>query len=148
MIVKRKKFAELSPLELYKLLQLRQEVFILEQECFYQDLDDKDQAAEHLWLENEAGQILAECRLIAKGVTFNDAVSIGRVITAPIARGKGLGIVMLKEAISQFEIQNAELVKIEAQFYAKAFYEKLGFEQISDLFLEDNIEHIVMQLKL
>lgn len=101
---KLKTFHELSPEQLYQLLRLRQEVFVLEQSCLYQDLDDKDQAAQHLWLEDEAGQILAECCLLQKGVSFDDAANIGRVITAPFARKQGLGQVMLEEALRVLKI--------------------------------------------
>ncbi|WP_374286039.1 GNAT family N-acetyltransferase [Lactococcus sp.] len=145
---KLKTFHELSPEQLYQLLRLRQEVFVLEQSCLYQDLDDKDQTSQHLWLEDESGQILAECRLLQKGVSFNDAASIGRVITAPFARKQGLGQILLEEALRVLKMQEEKKVKIEAQYYAKVFYEKLGFKQISDIFLEDEIEHIQMELDL
>lgn len=141
---KLKHFADLSPLELYKLLQLRSEVFVLEQTCLYQDMDDKDQNARHLWLEDEQGQILAACRLLNQGVTFPDAASIGRVLTAKSARQTGLGLILLNKALDILQ-KSEQKVKIEAQLYAKVFYEKAGFTQISDVFLEDGIEHIVME---
>ena len=145
---KMKSFQDLQPLELYRLLQLRSSVFVLEQTCLYQDMDDRDQAALHLWLEDEKGQILAACRLLKAGVTFPDAASIGRVLTAPGVRGQGFGQLLMEKALSVLTERQVGLVKIEAQLYAKAFYEKVGFRQISDVFLEDGIEHIAMAINL
>lgn len=144
---KLKNFNELSVDELYRLLRLRQEVFVLEQACFYQDLDGKDRIAQQLWLEDDKGEILASCRLFKRGDFFWDAASIGRVITSKKVRKKGLGRMLLQEALLILNAQNEKKITIEAQCYAKSFYEKIGFHPISDVFLEDGIEHLLMSLE-
>lgn len=140
-----KKFEELTLEELYEILQVRVSVFVVEQQCPYQELDGKDIGAYHIMLKDESG-IKAYLRVLDRGVSFDD-VSIGRVLTTE--RGAGLGDRILKEGIKAAkEKLNANKITIEAQSYAKKFYEKSGFKQISDEFLEDNIPHIIMTLEI
>jgi Predicted acyltransferase len=140
-----KRFEELSVEEIYKILQVRVEVFVVEQNCVYQEIDDKDKYSYHVFLKDDTG-IKAYLRVIDKGVSFED-VSIGRVLT--LKRGCGLGNLILFEGIKVAkEKMNADRIKIEAQSYAKEFYEKAGFKQVSEEFLEDGIPHIQMVLEI
>lgn len=139
-----KRFEELSVEEIYKILQVRVEVFVVEQNCVYQEIDDKDKYSYHVFQKDDTG-IKAYLRVIDKGVSFED-VSIGRVLT--LKRGCGLGNIILLEGIKVAkEKMNADRIKIEAQSYAKEFYEKAGFKQVSEEFLEDGIPHIQMVLE-
>lgn len=140
-----KRFEELSLEELYEILKVRAEVFIVEQNCVYQDVDDKDKHSYHVYLKDDTG-IKAYLRVIDKGVSFED-VSIGRVLT--VNRGCGLGKRIMLEGIKiAKEKMNAERIIIEAQSYAKEFYEKVGFKKVSDDFMMDGILHIKMVLDL
>lgn len=140
-----KRFEELSPEELYEIIKIRVAVFCLEQNCLYQDLDDKDKKAYHVYIK-ENDKIKAYLRVLDKGISF-DEISIGRVLT--MERGAGFGNIILKEGIRVAkEKMNADKIEIEAQSYAKGYYEKFGFKQISDVFLEDGIPHIKMILNL
>jgi ElaA protein len=140
-----KRFEELTVEELYEILKARAEVFIVEQNCAYQDIDGKDKHAYHVFLKDDTG-ILAYLRVIEKGISFEE-VSIGRVLT--IKRGCGLGKILMLEGIKiAKEKLNADKIRIGAQCYAKAFYEKVGFRQVSDEFLEDGIPHIQMLLEV
>jgi len=141
-----KSFDELTPHELYAILQLRSIVFVVEQNCLYPDMDGKDQHSFHLmgW-ENE--KLCAYTRLVPKGVSYKDHQSIGRVVTAPHSRGKGAGReLMLHSIVKTIELFGNNPIKIGAQLYLKKFYESLGFIQTSDTYLEDGIEHIEMIL--
>jgi ElaA protein len=138
-----KKFYELTPEELYVILQLRNEVFVVEQNCVYQDLDNKDQVALHLigWDEKK---LVAYSRLIPPGVSYPEP-SIGRVVTSPSARRKGLGKELMQQSI--FEVKKLfgdGPVKLGAQLYLKNFYSSFGFMQTSEIYLEDGIPHIEM----
>ncbi len=139
-----KHFSNLTLKELKAIYQARNQVFIVEQNCPYLDIDSHDEHAYHLFFE-KAGKIAAYARILPKGETF-EAVSIGRVLT--ILRGQGLGNELLKAAIEVAEDKfQAEIIQIEAQVYAKGFYEKFGFQQTSEEFLEDDIPHIEMTRK-
>lgn len=139
-----KRFEQLSTKELYEILQVRIAVFVVEQKCTYQDLDHKDQNSYHVFLKNDTG-IQAYLRVVDKGVSFEE-VSIGRVLT--IKRGSGLGDKIVLEGIRvAWDKMGADKIKIEAQTYAKPFYEKLGFIQVSEEFLDEGIPHIEMVLK-
>lgn len=139
-----KRFDELSVDELYKIMQVRVAVFVVEQNCAYQEIDDKDQYSYHVFLK-DGTEIKAYLRVIDKGVSFEE-VSIGRVLT--IERGCGLGNRILFEGIKVArERMNTDRIKIEAQSYAKEFYERTGFKQVSEEFLEDGIPHIQMILE-
>lgn len=137
-------FETLTVPQLYALLQLRSKVFVVEQNCPYQDMDDKDQRAIHLWLSGDEGQVLACCRLLPAGVSYPEC-SIGRVVTDPSIRKNGSGRLLMQQAIRYIETQwQQQQIRIGAQLYLKAFYESLGFVQSSDPYLEDNIPHIEM----
>ena len=139
-----KAFNELTPDELYAIMQLRIEVFSVEQNCVYQDADDKDQGSFHLcgW---DGNRLAAYCRLLPSGLSY-DHPGIGRVVTSLQYRKGGHGRLLMKKAISQSIKQfNDPIIIISAQFYLKAFYESLGFGQVSEVYLEDNIPHIKMQ---
>ena len=139
-----KTFDELSTSELYEILKLRQDVFIIEQQCVYPDIDQKDSNSLHVFVKDH-DEIIAYLRVLEKGISF-DEVGIGRVISK--YRRKGLGTLVLKAGIQAAkEIYHADEIIIEAQTYAKHFYEIQGFVQCSDEFLEDGIPHIKMTLK-
>ncbi len=137
-----KHFTELTTTELYRLLRARAEIFVVEQDCPYQDLDNKDLGAWHIWLEDEDG-VAAYCRVLDKGVSYADAGSIGRVIT--VKRGSGLGLRVMQEGIRVAEEKfSRTTLRISAQQYAQGFYEKCGFVRVSEPYLEDNIPHVEM----
>ena len=140
-----KPFHELTIDELYELLRVRAEVFVVEQDCVYQDLDGDDQTAIHLWSEVD-GVTKALCRVCPAGAHMEE-ISIGRVITTE--RGKGYGKQIMLAAIEAAKKHfDAKLIDIEAQEYAKGFYEGVGFRQSSDSFILDGIPHIRMTLVL
>jgi len=142
-----KHFSELTINELYDILQLRSEIFVVEQDCVYNDLDGHDKDAIHLFLKKN-GKLIAYSRLLKPGSRFND-FSIGRVVVKESERGTGLGIQMMEEAKRYiFEQWKAEKIKISAQKYLQKFYEDLGFEVISEEYLEDGIPHFGMLLEL
>lgn len=138
-----KTFSELSTEELYRILQLRSEVFVVEQKCAYLDMDNADQKALHVTGFAEEG-LAAYTRLFAPGIKFDQA-SIGRVVTAPFARNKGIGRILMQFSISTLETQWGKIpIKIGAQLYLQQFYESLGFIKSSEMYLEDHIPHIEM----
>jgi ElaA protein len=138
-----KKFNELTPHELYAVLQLRNEVFVVEQNCVFQDADDKDQEAYHL-LGYFNNKLVAYTRLVPANVIYKE-VSIGRVVTSPSVRGSGAGKELMKQSINTaYDLFGISPIKIGAQLYLKKFYEGFGFGQISDIYLEDGIPHIYM----
>ncbi|MFN5135026.1 MAG: GNAT family N-acetyltransferase [Chitinophagaceae bacterium] len=142
-----KKFDNLTPHELYSIMQLRNEVFVLEQNCIYQDADGKDLHAWHCMGWNEYGQLMAYTRLLPAGVAY-DIPSIGRVITHADVRRLGAGKELMKQSIKNcYDLFGKQSIKIGAQLYLKKFYESFGFEQTSKVYLEDGIEHIEMILK-
>ena len=141
-----KKFCELNPYELYSILQLRNEVFVVEQNCVFQDADDKDQESHHLagYTNNK---LVAYTRLVPPGLIYEET-SIGRVVTSPSVRREGAGKVLMQESIKKaYELFGVQPIKIGAQLYLKKFYEGFDFTQASDMYLEDGIPHIYM-LKL
>ncbi len=141
LVLHKKRFTELTTDELYELLRIRNDVFVVEQNCVYQDLDYDDQKAIHLWL-TEGEKIVALCRVCPAG-THMAEVSIGRVITTE--RGKGYGKRIMLEGISAAkECFKASSIDLEAQEYAKGFYEQVGFRQSSAPFILDGIPHIKM----
>ena len=138
-----KKFEELTAAELYRILKLRVDVFVVEQNCPYHELDNCDQKALHIWLEDEE-RIAAYLRVLPRGVK-SEWISIGRVIA--VKRGIGLGTKVLQAGISAAKERfGADCIYVEAQSYARSLYEKQGFRQISEEFLEDGIPHIKMVL--
>lgn len=139
-----KRFNELSLGELYSILQLRSEVFVVEQNCVYQDIDGKDEKAIHLLGEID-GLLVAYARLFRPNDYFEQA-SIGRVIVKPSHRAFKLGHQLMKEAITAVNEQfGTENITISAQLYLKKFYESHGFTQTSEMYLEDDIPHIEMK---
>jgi ElaA protein len=139
-----RRFNELSLPELYKVLQLRAEVFVVEQNCVYQDIDGKDDKAVHL-LGYFDGQIIAYCRLFAPGDYFDNA-SIGRVVINSRYRDRKWGHDMIQEAIKAIEtLFGSKNITISAQLYLKKFYESHGFVQQGEEYLEDDIPHIRME---
>jgi len=140
-----KAFGELTVNELYAMMQLRNEVFVVEQDCVYQDADDKDQPAYHLcgW---DGDMLVAHCRILPAGISYPDHPSIGRVVTSPKYRKGGHGRQLMelgiKKTIEQF---GDPVIIISAQFYLNNFYQSLGFVPISETYLEDDIPHIKMQ---
>ena len=140
-----KKFDELTPHELYAILQLRNEVFVVEQNCVFQDADNKDQPSFHLmgWSDNE---LVAYTRLVPPKIAY-DEPSIGRVVTSLSLRKTGIGRELMERSIEKTkELFGRTPIKLGAQLYLKKFYESLGFIQSSDIYLEDGIEHIEMIL--
>jgi ElaA protein len=140
-----KKFDELTVSELYRIMQLRNEVFVVEQNCVYQDADDKDQISMHLcgW---DAEKLVAYTRIIPPGISHAEA-SIGRVVTSPIYRTTGAGRKLMNDSIGHtFSQFNCTAIKISAQVYLINFYTSFGFIQCSEEYLEDGIPHIEMTL--
>ncbi|MET3875742.1 ElaA protein [Chitinophaga sp. OAE865] len=139
-----KSFDGLTTTELYAILHLRCEVFVVEQQCPYQDLDYADQKALHLMGTDEEGRLLAYTRIFAPGIKFEEA-SIGRVVTSPQARGKGAGRQLMERSIEVLQANYGVIpIRIGAQQYLQQFYTSLGFEQTSDTYIEDGIPHIEM----
>ncbi len=139
-----KPFDALTLAELYALLQLRSEVFVVEQTCVFQDIDGHDQAAYHLLGHTATGELAAYARLFAPGRSY-EQVSIGRVITSPRYRRTGLGRTLLTRAIAECEaLFGAQPIKIGAQCYLQAFYESFGFVPQGEPYLEDGIPHLYM----
>ncbi|WP_326983602.1 GNAT family N-acetyltransferase [Chryseobacterium sp. MYb264] len=138
-----KSFEELLNNELYEILKLRNEVFIVEQNCIYQDIDDKDEHSLHLtvWID---GNLAGYTRLLPSGLSYDD-ISIGRVITSPKYRGVGLGKELIDKSIGYCRSRwgNA-LIRISAQSYLLKFYESSGFRAIGEEYEEDGIPHIEM----
>ena len=140
-----KKFDELTATELYHIMQLRNEVFVVEQNCVYQDADNKDQKSFHLcgWHDEK---LIAYTRIIPQKISYNEA-SIGRVVTSPAYRKTGLGKQLMIESINScFRQFNCTAIKIGAQVYLTNFYGSFGFIVCSSQYLEDGIPHIEMLL--
>jgi ElaA protein len=141
-----KKFDELTTLELYDILKLRSQVFVVEQNCVFLDMDDKDVESHHLYYYDNEGILAAYCRIVPPNLIYEEP-SIGRVITSENHRKLGLGRKMIPEAILRIEkLYPFWGIKIGAQLYLKQFYEGFGFTQMGDIYLEDGIEHIKMKI--
>jgi ElaA protein len=138
-----KKFSDLSTQELYAILQLRNEVFAIEQNCVYPDLDNRDQDSHHLMCWKE-GKLVAYTRLLPPGLVY-DEPSIGRVVTSPSVRNEGLGRLLMQRSIDEIYIlYGHQPIRIGAQCYLIKFYNNFGFTISGDVYLEDGIEHIEM----
>lgn len=136
-----KHFSELTLEELYDILKIRVDVFVVEQKCPYPEIDGKDKDAYHIFLRDERG-IAAYLRVLKSGVSFPEP-ALGRILTT--RRGEGLGAEIVRAGIEFAEEKlSADKIRIEAQVYAKGFYERLGFVQCSGEFLDDGIMHIEM----
>jgi len=139
-----KKFDNLTPNELYSVLQLRNEVFVVEQNCVFQDADNKDQDSHHLmgW-DNE--MLVAYARIVPLGIAYDSFPSIGRVVTSPKLRRSGLGKILMQQSIEHLQkLLGESSIKLGAQLYLKNFYESFGFVQSSEVYMEDGIPHIEM----
>ncbi|MDZ7718991.1 MAG: GNAT family N-acetyltransferase [Balneolaceae bacterium] len=134
---------EISAMELYQILKLRQDVFIIEQQCIYEDIDDIDPYSEHIYLK-DGETIVAYSRIVPAGKKF-DRPSIGRIVVKRSHRGKGYGLEVVQRCMKILSKRNVDKVLIEAQNYLKAFYESLGFKKISDPYPVDGILHIKME---
>ncbi|MBO5526228.1 MAG: GNAT family N-acetyltransferase [Clostridia bacterium] len=137
----KKHFSELTVEEFHDIVRARIDVFVVEQDCPYSDLDGKDKDAWHVWL-TDGERLIAYCRVLKQGTSCEEA-SIGRVIC--LERRKGYGTRVLNEAIALARrVYGADAIRIHAQKYAKPFYEGVGFKQCSEDFLEDGIVHVEM----
>ena len=140
-----KKFDRLTPREVYEILKIRTAVFVVEQECPYQEVDGTDYDSLHVWLE-EDDNIVAYLRIFEKDTATN-TVQIGRVLSA--RRGEGLGAKVLQAGIAAAKAEmGADRIFIEAQTYALPFYEKFGFASCGEQFLEDGIPHTPMMVEI
>lgn len=142
-----KAYHQLSKEELYAILQLRQEVFVVEQDCPYLDADGHDQQSHHVmgWA---AGRLHTYARLVPRGISYPDYISIGRVITSAATRGQGHGKILMQKSIETIKaLYPKEDIKISAQVYALPFYVRLGFVAGGEVYLEDDIPHQAMYLK-
>jgi len=140
-----KEFNKLGPDELYAILRLRSEVFVVEQHCIFLDMDNKDQVSHHLmgWEENK---LVAYARIVPAGISYVET-SIGRIVNSPDARGRGIGKRLMRESIELvYSLHGKRVIRIGAQYYLRGFYESFGFEKASEIYLEDGIEHIEMLL--
>ncbi len=139
-----KTFDELTNQELYGILQLRTEVFVVEQTCIFQDMDGKDDKnCQHIFCEIEE-KVIACARFFPSGITFKEA-SLGRICTSPAHRGTGLGKELMRRSLAEMErCFPGEPIRIGAQTYLNEFYKSFGFVNASDLYIEDGIEHVEM----
>jgi len=141
-----KKFGELTLDELYSILELRSKVFIVEQNCIYNDPDGNDQVAWHL-IGREEDQLIAYSRILPPGAVYTDP-AIGRVVTSPSKRKSGLGRELMNRSINHCKaLFGKTSITLSAQAYLKKFYESLGFSAIGDEYLDDGIPHIKMSSK-
>lgn len=141
-------FNELSTYALYEILALRQEVFVVEQNCPYQDCDGKDLLSWHLMGRDESGKLVCYTRLLPKGVSYDEYVSIGRVVSSPSVRGSGAGKILMEESIRMCrKLFGTQAIKIGAQTYLLRFYEGFGFRSTLEEYLEDGIPHTKMILE-
>ncbi|WP_439608698.1 GNAT family N-acetyltransferase [Hydrogenophaga sp.] len=137
-------FDALHARTLYALLQLRTEVFVMEQDCVFQDMDGADARCFHLLGEAADQTLVAYARLVPAGLKFAEA-SIGRVVTLPAARGGGLGHVLMREAVRALHgLWGVQPIRIGAQARLEAFYRQHGFEPDGPIYIEDGIDHIEM----
>ena len=138
-----KKFDELSTKEVYEILRLRSEVFVVEQTCVFLDMDNLDFDSHHLQ-GRVGGNLVAYVRILPPGLAYAEP-SIGRVITSPAHRKVGAGIELMEKAVEKtISLYGKVPIMIGAQLYLKKFYEKFGFRKCSDVYMEDGIEHIKM----
>ena len=136
-------FGDLDPAELYAILRLRNEVFVVEQNCVYQDADNKDIYCHHLMLSDNK-QLIAYARLVPPGISYRE-MSVGRVVTAKDARKKGAGSQLMKLAIEHCrKLFGDGPIRIGAQYYLEKFYTDIGFTPTGDIYDEDGIDHIEM----
>lgn len=139
-----KRFEELDTKELYNILKIRNEVFVVEQNCAYQDCDDSDYKSYHMYLQDEKG-MYAYIRIFDKDIIYDDYACFGRVLVTKRRRGEQIGRELVAKAVEfirdELKINN---IKISAQEYLTKFYESFGFEVNSEVYLEDDIPHVKM----
>lgn len=141
------KFDKLNIFQLYQIMDLRQEVFVVEQNCPYLDADGKDLESYHLMIWDE-GQLIGYARILPKGISYNSYASLGRIATKPSFRGLSLGKELVRQSITWCEILFPNInIKISAQSHLERFYEAFGFVATGDYYLEDDIPHSAMILK-
>jgi ElaA protein len=142
-----KPFRELTTEELYLILRLRSEVFVVEQNCVFLDMDNKDFYCDHLmgWKENI---LLGYSRIVPPGISYEES-SIGRIVSSPAGRGMGVGRELMQQSIQTlYRIHGKKDIRIGAQYYLKEFYESYGFVQTGEIYPEDGINHIEMLLSI
>ena len=140
-------FSDIPAGKLYRILALRSDVFVVEQNCAYQDLDGKDEHAIWVWAEDENGTVHATARLLPAGISYKE-ISIGRVCTSMESRRTGLGKLLMEECLNQCEhIWGKQTITISAQQYLLKFYNELGFAEEGEMYLEDDIPHLKMKRK-
>jgi ElaA protein len=140
-----KRFDALTLEELYKILRLRSEVFVVEQNCVFLDMDNKDFFCDHLmgWRENI---LVGYSRIVPAGISYEET-SIGRIVSSPAARGLGIGKELMQQGIETlYRLHGKGDIRIGAQYYLKAFYASFGFVQTGEIYPEDGIDHIEMLL--
>ena len=138
-------FAQLRNTELYEIMALRQEVFVVEQNCPYLDADGKDQQSWHLMGRDAAGKLVVYTRLLPKGLAYPEYPSIGRVVSSPAARGTGAGKILMERSVEMcLHLFGDMPIKIGAQSYLLRFYEGFGFVSTGEEYLEDGIPHTKM----
>lgn len=126
------------------MLILRARVFVVEQDCPYQDPDHKDPQSYHLWGTDNLGHVVAYARIVKPGVSYNE-VSIGRVVVAPEYRGSGMGVELMQETMRMVEqFYGPVPIRLSGQCYLERFYNDLGFETVSEEYMEDDIPHVEM----
>lgn len=142
-----KHFDQLTTNELFDFLKLRIDVFVVEQECYYPDLDELDREPSTLHIFNyQQGKITSYCRVLAPDLVYKNESAIGRVIVATEFRGQNLGYELMQQGLMQTDtLWPQSPCHISAQEHLAKFYNSLGFEQISDMYLEDDIPHIAMR---
>lgn len=141
-------FDDLSNRALYEIMALRQEVFVVEQNCPYQDCDGKDLFSWHLLGRDANGKLICYTRILPKGVAYENHISIGRVVSSPSVRGTGAGKTLMEESIRRCRALFGDApIKIGAQTYLLRFYESLGFRSTGEEYLEDGIPHTKMILE-
>lgn len=142
-----KHYRELTTEELYRILRLRSEVFVVEQACVFLDMDNKDQYCHHVmgW---RGDRLLGYSRIVPPGISYAES-SIGRIVSSPASRRMGIGRELLEESIrGLYGLHGKRDIRIGAQYYLKEFYEAFGFVQSGEIYPEDGINHIEMLLSI
>ena len=140
-----KYFNEITPDEIYAILRLRSEVFVVEQNCVFLDMDNKDQYCSHL-MGSGADGLVGYSRIVPAGISYAES-SIGRIVSSPAVRGRGIGRELMTKSIDiLYTLHGKRDIRIGAQYYLLRFYESFGFVQKGEIYLEDGIEHIEMLL--
>jgi ElaA protein len=140
-----KEFDDLSLIDLYSIIQLREMVFVVEQNCPYLDCDGRDLKSYHLMGKDSVGKLLVYCRILPPGVSYANYASIGRVVSHPDYRSTGLGRDLMRLAMEKVKFLYPEIpVKISAQQYLLSFYQEFGFVATGEEYLEDGIPHCAM----